>query len=253
MTEWERNSMCKKEETLFMDGDAWLNPSMLRNMRQLKRIVVSPENKRYTSLDGVLYTRDLTKLVCYPAGKPQTEYAVLPTVREIGEYAFQNAGLRAVWLGAKVERLGDCAFVNCRSLERIDLPDSVQELGQGCFDECERIRSFHIPRGLRRISMPCFPPEIEAFTVAAENACYAERDGVLFSKDFSVLYACPKGEPDMEYAVADTVVEIADYAFSESRLGSIALPPSVKKVGTMAFWEMRGRLLRRGDDPESGK
>lgn len=230
-------------ETLIIDRDEELNPTMLQNMRDLKRIMVSPGNRRYISCDGVLYTRDLMQLVCYPAGRTQTEYTVLPTVRGIGEYAFQNSKLDTVRLGNAVRWLADCAFINCRHLEKIDIPDSLQQLGLGCFDGCEQIRDFHIPRDLNCISPPCFPPEVAAFTVSKDNACYAERDGVLFSKDFTVLYACPKGDGSMDYVVPDTVTEIADHAFSESRLGSITIPASVKNVGRLAFWEMRGHLV----------
>lgn len=147
----------KSAETLIIDGDEELNPTMLQDMSELKRIVVCPGNKRYVSHDGVLYTRDLTQLVCYPAGRTQREYT--------------------------------------------------------------------------------------AFTVSCDNACYAERDGVLFSKEFSVLYACPKGDGASDYAVPDAVTEIADHAFSESRLGSVTIPTSAKKVGRLSFWEMRGTLM----------
>lgn len=234
--------MQRNVEMLVIEGDEPLNPVMLGGMRNLKRIVVSGKNRRYVSVDGVLYSRDLTRLVCYPAGRGQTDYSILPTVRTIGESAFQNAKMQTVRLGSKVERIEDRAFMNCRALEKIDLPDSVCELGLGCFDGCERIQSFRIPRGLRRVALPCFPPEVTAFTVSEGNACYAERDGVLFSKDLSVLYACPKGKPEMRYTVPDTVIEIADHAFSESRLGSITIGEGVKKVGKLSFWEMRGTL-----------
>ena len=51
-------------------------------------ITVSEGNTAYASVDGVLYTYDMTTLVCYPAGKTDTSFTIPESVTSIGDYAF---------------------------------------------------------------------------------------------------------------------------------------------------------------------
>ena len=59
----------------------------------LENIYVNPNNPNYTSLNGVLYTKDMQTLVKYPCRKSAESYTVPSTVKTIGRYAFnQNTG-----------------------------------------------------------------------------------------------------------------------------------------------------------------
>jgi len=46
------------------------------NCKRLTRIEVSPENPFFCTLDGVLFTKDKSRLLCYPAGKRRTSYQI---------------------------------------------------------------------------------------------------------------------------------------------------------------------------------
>ena len=53
----------------------------------LTEIDVAEDNKTFCSIDGVLYSKDRTKLVCFPQGR--AEYYMIPTgVTSIGDHAF---------------------------------------------------------------------------------------------------------------------------------------------------------------------
>ena len=54
----------------------------------LKKIDVNGNNKQYCSIDGVLFDKNKTKLICYPAGKPDSTYTIPDSVTSIGETAF---------------------------------------------------------------------------------------------------------------------------------------------------------------------
>jgi hypothetical protein len=56
--------------------------------RSLTSIDVAPNNENYTSIDGVLFSKDKTILIQYPKGKDATSYTILEGVTEIGEGAF---------------------------------------------------------------------------------------------------------------------------------------------------------------------
>lgn len=56
-------------------------------------------------------------------------------VKEIEMYAFKNSAITSLTL-AKLEKLGDCAFENCKALLSAKLPSSLTEIGKTPFKGC---------------------------------------------------------------------------------------------------------------------
>lgn len=96
----------------------------------LEKIQVDPENQTYTSLDGVLFSKDMSKLVSFPGGSGGV-YSVPDTVREIAPLAFAinyGSGLRRVILPKTLRIIGGGAFYGS-TIEEINLQDTqVTEL-----------------------------------------------------------------------------------------------------------------------------
>ena len=80
----------------------------------LTQFNVDEANEAYCSDGGVLFNKDKTTLLQYPAGKTETTYAVPTGVTSIAEYAF-------AW---------------CRTLTKISLPESLESIGEMAFNEC---------------------------------------------------------------------------------------------------------------------
>ena len=80
--------------------------------QKLSRITVAEDNPYYTVSDGILYTKDMTELVCCP--QSVTGELHLPaTVKRIRPGAFcGNGNLTAVYLPEGVEGLENAAFGN---------------------------------------------------------------------------------------------------------------------------------------------
>ena len=53
------------------------------NALKLNAIVVDPDNKDYTSIDGVLLTKDKKMLISYPTTKSETKYVIPDGVEKI--------------------------------------------------------------------------------------------------------------------------------------------------------------------------
>lgn len=83
--------------TYFFNGDDTLV--------SLKSIAVSEENSNYKTVDGVLYSKDMTKLLGYPMARADAEYVIPDSVNEIVNSAFgtKNKNLKKVTLGAAVK------------------------------------------------------------------------------------------------------------------------------------------------------
>ena len=55
-------------------------------------ISVSPANAMYASVDGVLFDREMSELICYPSGKTSRRYTLPHSVTRIAPYAFSSCG-----------------------------------------------------------------------------------------------------------------------------------------------------------------
>ncbi|MBQ7876157.1 MAG: leucine-rich repeat protein [Clostridia bacterium] len=64
----------------------------------LNTINVSEESANYTSLDGVLYSKDMKKLVSFPNGRRYSSYVIPENVFEIGEKALYNYTLKELYM-----------------------------------------------------------------------------------------------------------------------------------------------------------
>lgn len=74
---------------------------------------VSEENESYTSIDGVLFSKDKTKLVSYPHGKADSNYTVPSSVTTIGSRSFETTeNLKSVSFPSSLERIEESAFLS---------------------------------------------------------------------------------------------------------------------------------------------
>ena len=72
----------------------------------LKTINVSPENRYFLSLDGVLYNKDQTVLLVYPEGKEDSDYVIPDSVTEIDGMAFgYHTKLKNIYIPATVQKM----------------------------------------------------------------------------------------------------------------------------------------------------
>lgn len=96
---------------------------------ELKEISVNKDNKRYTSIDNIIYSKDLKALVKYPVGKTEMFFEIPSHVEKIGEYSFQCCqNLQAVMVGSSVTTLEQESFAGCHSLRHIYVSSSVTRI-----------------------------------------------------------------------------------------------------------------------------
>lgn len=114
----------------------------------LHEINVAESNKVYRAIDGVLYTKDLKVIICYPQGKKDEKIVIPSGVTSIGRSAFFGcSNLRKITIPHGVTSIGDGAFSCCRNLREITLPPSVTSIEDNAFWGCENLQQINIPRG----------------------------------------------------------------------------------------------------------
>lgn len=91
-----------------------INSSALHVCTSLKKIVVSPDNDFYYTIDDVLFYEDPTigtTLVRCPAGSDRISYVVPDNVVVISKDAFRACyKLETIYIGTGVNSIGSCAF-----------------------------------------------------------------------------------------------------------------------------------------------
>ena len=55
-----------------------------------------------------------------------------------------------------ITAIGDSAFFDCYSLERVQIPESVKEIGEGAFKGCKSLKEIKIPDGVAKIEAGVF-------------------------------------------------------------------------------------------------
>ena len=169
----------------------------------LLSINVSENNTCYSSLDGILFNKEKTELLEYPAGKS-------------GEYVIPN----------DVISISGFAFEDCNNLTSIEIPDSVTSIGAFAFSCCKKLTSVIIPSSVTSIGDGAFE----------DTPWYnSQPDGLLYAGKVAYRY---KGEmpKNTKITLKDDTVEISGYAFFAcGSLTNIEIPNSVTSIGELAF------------------
>ena len=108
----------------------------------LTSISVAAGNANFVAKNGVLFDKNETTLIQYPAKKNQETYAVPAGTSVIGAYAFSGAkALKKVELPGDMNALEECAFIGCSGLTEMNIPESVSSIGLGLFDNCRDLKN----------------------------------------------------------------------------------------------------------------
>ena len=125
--------------------------------RSLQNISVSEENPNYTSMDGVVFSKDNTVLCMFPAGRSGSYTVPAYTVR-IANYAFAEAtSLTDVELNAGLTEISGYAFSQCTTLNTPTLPASLITIGENAFEYCASMSgTLSIPKSVISIGRFAF-------------------------------------------------------------------------------------------------
>ena len=112
----------------------------------ITRFDVASDNKSYKSLDGVIYDKEVKKLLIYPLGNTATEFTVPNGVVKINNASFSECQyIVKVILSSSVENIGDHAFRRCPNLTTVTLSESLKRIGVGSFYECKALKTVNYP------------------------------------------------------------------------------------------------------------
>lgn len=112
----------------------------------LTAINVDSNNSTFKSVDGVLFNKDGSELICYPAGKTDTTYTTPSGVKTIGGWAFRGCdNLLSVTISSGVTSINNVAFNFCSNLISINIPSTVTSISTATFSLSDSLVAIIIP------------------------------------------------------------------------------------------------------------
>ena len=196
--------------------------------KTLESFVVAEENPAFCSVDGVLFSKDMTRIVCYPKGNSRKSYTVPEGVVIIGEGAFWfSENLTELNLPDTLIEIEPDGIRGCSDLKNIELPSNLRIIGENAFQMCTNLQSIEIPEGVTEIPFGAF------------WACYKLANVKLPSTITSIgNYAFAACYPLTEINFPEGLLTMGGKCFSLcSKLTSVTLPKSLQSVKSSVFDE----------------
>ena len=241
----------------------WYEESMFRGCENLKEIEVGSGNDNYSSVDGVLYDKEVKKLLYCPA-KKSGEYTVPKSIKSVTDYAFEDCNsLESIVLPESMPEFSLFDLECCPSLKSIKvtgnnayysaedgvlfnkdkteiyvfprskegnytIPNSVTEISSRQFSQCTGLTGITIPNTVTEIGYSAFNGNLKSIKVSEGNKYFCSYDGVLFNKDKTEILFCVGNKK--EFVIPNGVKSISG-AFNDcSNLTSVTIPNSVTSI-----------------------
>ncbi|MCI9564648.1 MAG: leucine-rich repeat protein [Eubacterium sp.] len=191
-------------ESVERIGVTWFRGLALRDCDKLQSINVDSNNQKYSSEDGVLYTKDKSGLLLYPKRKTGKSFIIPDSVKYFGSFAFSDCTqLTSITIPNSVISIGKETFSGCTGLKNVTIPNRVTAIGQNAFRTCTGLTNISIPNSVTKIGGGAF------------GGCYALESVV----------------------IPESVTSIGEYAFGScTSLKSIVIPANVTSMGKEVFY-----------------
>ncbi|MFT3952204.1 MAG: leucine-rich repeat domain-containing protein [Oscillospiraceae bacterium] len=212
----------------------------------LTSIDVDSANTEYTSIDGVLYDKDVTTLLRCPAAAHSVSIPL--SVTKIGTGAFDSCTeMTSISLSSQITLIGNRAFSFCISLTELKIPTSVTYIGEGAFYGAG-LTSIVIPDSVSGIGDGMFencsdlvfaslPSGITSIGFAQFSGC-AHLTGLVIpqgvtSIDQNAFFDCSSLT---RINIPNSVTSIDEDAFANcTSLTEVTIPAGVTSIGSEAF------------------
>lgn len=190
----------------------------LYSMSSLKNITVASNSPTYTAKKGVLFSKDMKKLVVFPT-RNCTDYTVPNGVTTICTSAFYQSNIQSITFPKSLKNIGYNAFSYSAALTNINFNEGLTSLDTFSFSYCRNLCWVKLPSTLQEIKTYAFSGcnllsvEIPESVVTISNYAFYNNENlesvVIKNKDAnlsgnSVFYQC--NSPDI-YAPSNSTAQ----------------------------------------------
>lgn len=225
---------------------------LFRGCTSLTEIKAAWKSPIFYTADGVLFSKDRTELISYPAGKTDVKYTVPSTVKQIDHEAFyENEHIEQVVFKSGLEYIGSWAFSCCTNLKAPTLPSTLKGIGGSAFNNTSV--TYEIYDGVRYLGTSSNKHYACIEWLESRQEYTLHKDTKLIAGDaFSYSYnikkiVMPEGLKyintyafDWDHQLSDvnipsTVVQLGGYAFYGTGIKSLTVPGSVVSIDNSCF------------------
>lgn len=230
--------------------------SGLHGCENLEYLYVEDDNPNYVSIDGIVFSKDMTLLAFYPAGKKNTSYEIPASVTAISDWAFFGCGnLTTVTIPGSVTAIGPNVFYGCRNLASVTIPNSVKIIGTSAFQNCSSLRSISIPDsvstiddfafGMSGLTSVTIPGSVTTVGIMAFISCKdlisVTIPGSISSTDGHMFASCNNLEKI--YYDADEPISILDNNFIDYNTPTLYVKKAaLDKIKATAPWNLFSKI-----------
>jgi hypothetical protein len=119
--------------------------------KNLASITVDGANVQFKSIDGVLFSKDGSRILRYPPAKSGTTYTIPDGVKTMDLGVFEDAEkLTTVVIPVGVSEIPQNSFRHCTNLTNITIPEGVTTFDYHSFDSCGFV-SITIPKSVTKV------------------------------------------------------------------------------------------------------
>ena len=197
-------------------------------------INVDGDNPTYTSVDGMLFSKDSTTLYECPMGKGGV--IVLPqSTSHIAIMAFANCrSLTGVTLHEGLTRIDYGAFVNCNRLDNVAIPSTVTSLRSNIFEGCTALDNLTVASGNSHYYMD----GLMLYSIGTDTllSCHKSADTLVLPATLRAVGGFGGNTGIRHVHLPDSVSTILENAFENSSLQSIDMPERMAFIDEYAFF-----------------
>ena len=168
----------------------YIHDSAFRGNENITQVSVETGNNYYTVENGILFTKDKTKLVKYPCQLANTSYNVPDSVIDIGSWAFYgNGNISSINFTDLIKSIGECCFDKCYNIELTNIPRKIEYLGGYAFGGRLKAQTLIMPKTLSKLGLHDVAARVSRYAFyncEIENVIYEDGTVALYSA--TVLY-----------------------------------------------------------------
>ncbi|MCI6497766.1 MAG: leucine-rich repeat protein [Lachnospiraceae bacterium] len=209
------NIYVEDAETMYQKVEEYL-ADVLPSSQMLRDVYVSEDNENIVSVDGIVYSKDMKRLVFCPRGK-SGEITVDERTDIIGHEAFSESKVTKITLPEGLTSIEYSAFSNCTNLTELNIPKGVTEFNKDMFWKT----------ALKSLTFP-------------EDSPYISENGIVYNKDKTeLLFAI--GYINGKLVIPEGVKSIGRSAFEQiETISEVEFPKSLVSIGDSAFLACSG-------------
>ena len=150
-------SVCPKLKKINLPSTVNLiQTNFVTNCESLSEITIDDNNQTYTSIDGIVYSKDLKRLIKCPQNK-KSSIKINDNVENINNFAFKDSCISDIIFNNNLKNIGISSFENCKNLKNIIIPDlDNYKIESSCFKDCSNLVSVRFGKGLKSLDENVF-------------------------------------------------------------------------------------------------